>query len=95
MEKRLTVLLAALMAGGVSGCVVVPTPDRSYASPCQTMSTRMTLMPINVASSTGSYDSSTGMGSLLLFPATALVSGALVGANNLYNMGEERISCKA
>ena len=55
----------------------------------------MTLMPINVASATGSYDSSTGMGSVILFPATALLSGAVVGANNLYNLGEERLSCRA
>ena len=95
MEKRLIVLLIALMAAVVSGCVVVPTTDSSYVSPCQTLSNRMALMPINVASATGSHDSSTGMGSPLLLPATALVSGAVVGVNNLYNMGVERISCKA
>ena len=88
MNKLYALLLVSLF----SGCVVVPEPDLSVASDCGTSSKRMKLTMVDLAEETGSYRNADPSG-LFTVPVTGVISGAIVGVNNVYNITEEKFMC--
>ncbi|WGL16010.1 hypothetical protein PVT68_14690 [Microbulbifer bruguierae] len=80
----------------LTGCVVVPHPDKDYVAKCEISSDRKTLRVMNVAKETQTYYSLEGIiATPILYPATALVSGVYVAVNNMYNVGQEKLVCKS
>jgi len=76
------------------GCIVVPVETVRYEPTCELSSSKKTLRVVNVARETRTYYSIDGLvATPILFPATALLSGAYVAVNNVYNLGEEKLVC--
>lgn len=88
------ILLVLLVANHLAGCVSVPAPSKGHSNKCEISTDRLTLRVINVAEETDSYYSIEGyVLTPILLPATAIISGAFVLVNNVYNLGEEKIVC--
>ena len=91
MNNATLTLLASLV---LSGCIAVPVPAKNYESRCEISTDRLTLRVIDVAEETDSYYSIEGyILTPILVPTTALILGAFVLVNNIYNLGEEKIVC--
>ncbi len=87
-------LLLTLLALTLSGCLTVPTKSPGYHSKCEISTDRLTLRIVDIADKTDSYYSISGIIlSPILIPTSALISGTYVLANNIYNLGEEKIRC--
>jgi hypothetical protein len=84
---KFTILIFILF---ISGCVVVPVDDNSYVNKCEISSDRKTLKVINAAEGSNSFYSITDV---LLLPVTGVIAGIYVGVNNIYHLGEEKITC--
>lgn len=74
----------------LSGCVVMPVDDHSYINKCEISSDRKILKVVDVAKDTNSFYSISGV---ILLPITGVISGIYVGVNNIYNLGEEKLTC--
>lgn len=73
-----------------SGCVVVPNDDTTYINKCEISSDRKTL---KVVSATEGLNTFYSISDLLLLPVTGVITGIYVGVNNIYHLGEEKITC--
>ena len=74
----------------LSGCVVLPVDDHTYVNKCEISSDRKTLKVINAAEGSNSFYS---ISDIILLPVTGVISGIYVGVNNIYHLGEEKLTC--
>lgn len=73
-----------------NGCVVLPVDDHSHINKCEISSDRKILKVVDVAKDINSFYSISGV---ILLPITGAISGIYVGVNNVYNLGEEKLTC--
>lgn len=79
----------------ISGCVVVPVNIQGHNTNCGISSDRKTLRVFNIAKETNTFYSIEGIvATPILLPTTAILSSIYVVANNIYNIGEQKLVCE-
>ena len=91
-KKATFYLLIIVLMPFLSGCVVMPIKDHGYVNQCEISTDRKYLKIVDMAKGTNSYYSISGV---ILLPISGIVSGAYVGVNNIYHLGEEAIRCES
>ena len=82
--KKLSLILSLIPL--LSGCITVPVKDEYHENKCLISSDKKTLKIIDLAKETDSYYSIEGiLLSPILIPTSAIISGAYVLVNNIYN----------
>lgn len=95
-ESTIILRLATLLslAFFLISCIVAPKTTHQKSVTCELSTDRKTLRVVNLAKQTNSYYSLEGLiATPIIYPATALVSGAYAAAYNVYSLSKEQINC--